>query len=200
MPVNSPPLLIAALDAGSNAIRAVVARASSATEIRELANARWTVRLGHGVFTRRRLDSRTMSRAVETFVQFRNMLDRYGVAEYSAVATSAVREAANRDALISRILREAGIELTAISPAEEARLVREAVFAAAGGRFAPRAIIDLGGGSLEISFLRGRKVEHALALPLGTVRLMEMFDQAGSFTPESFARLPRHLMLLLRSA
>lgn len=194
MPVNSPPLLIAALDAGSNAIRAVVARASSATEIRELANARWTVRLGHGVFTRRRLDSRTMSRAVETFVQFRNMLDRYGVAEYSAVATSAVREAANREALISRILREAGIELTAISPAEEARLVREAVFAAAGGRFAPRAIIDLGGGSLEISFLRGRKVERALALPLGTVRLMEMFDQAGSFTPESFARLRRYIM------
>jgi exopolyphosphatase / guanosine-5'-triphosphate,3'-diphosphate pyrophosphatase len=199
MPVNSPPLLIAALDAGSNAIRAVVARASSATEIRELANARWTVRLGHGVFTRRRLDSRTMSRAVETFVQFRNMLDRYGVAEYSAVATSAVREAANRDALVSRILREAGIELTAISPAEEARLVREAVFAAAGGRFAPRAIIDLGGGSLEISFLRGRKVEHALALPLGTVRLMEMFDQAGSFTPESFARLRRYIMSMLRS-
>ena len=199
MPVNSAPLLIAALDAGSNAIRAVVARASSATEIRELANARWTVRLGHGVFTRRRLDSRTMSRAVETFVQFRNMLDRYGVAEYSAVATSAVREAANRDALISRILREAGIELTAISPAEEARLVREAVFAAAGGRFAPRAIIDLGGGSLEISFLRGRKVERALALPLGTVRLMEMFDQAGSFTPESFARLRRYIMSMLRS-
>ncbi len=112
MAVNSAPLLIAALDAGSNAIRAVVARASSATEIRELANARWAVRLGHGVFTKRRMDSRTMSRAVETFVQFRNMLDRYGVAEYSAVATSAVREAANRDALVSRILREEGdIEL-----------------------------------------------------------------------------------------
>jgi exopolyphosphatase/guanosine-5'-triphosphate,3'-diphosphate pyrophosphatase len=199
MPVNSAPLLIAALDAGSNAIRAVVARASSATEIRELANARWTVRLGHGVFTKHRMDPRTMSRAVETFVQFRNMLDRYGVAEYSAVATSAVREAANRDALISRIVREAGIELTAINAAEEARLVREAVFASAGGRFAPRAIIDLGGGSLEISFLRGRKVERALALPLGTVRLMETFDQAGSFTPESFTRLRRHVMSILRS-
>ena len=77
--------------------------------------------------------------------------------------------------------------------------MREAVFAAAGGRFAPRAIIDLGGGSLEISFLRGRKVERALALPLGTVRLMEMFDQAGSFTPESFARLRQYIMSMLRS-
>jgi exopolyphosphatase/guanosine-5'-triphosphate,3'-diphosphate pyrophosphatase len=140
-----------------------------------------------------------MSRAVETFVQFRNMLDRYGVAEYSAVATSAVREAANRDALVSRILREAGIELMTIDAAEEARLVRTAVFASAGGRFSPRAIIDLGGGSLEISFLRGRKVERALALPLGTVRLMEMFDQAGPFTPQSFARLRRYILSMLRA-
>ena len=124
MTLESTPLIIAALDAGSNAIRAVVARADSATEIRELASARWTVRLGHGVFIKRRLDSATMARAVQTFRQFRNLLDRYEVTEYCAVATSAVREAANRDQLISRILREAGIELIAIEAGEEARLVR----------------------------------------------------------------------------
>ena len=199
MPLDSAPLVIAALDAGSNAIRGVVARAGSATEIRELANARWTVRLGHGVFTKRRLDARTIARAVETFIQFRNLLDRYEVTEYCAVATSAVREAANRDVLISRILREAGIELLAIGSAEEARLVREAVFAAAVGRFSPRLILDLGGGSLEISFLRGRKLDRGLALPLGTVRLMETFDLAGAFTPEAFTRLRRHILSVLRS-
>src|SRR5580698_798667 len=101
MPLESTPLVIAALDAGSNAIRATVARATSATEIRELASARWAVRLGHGVFTKRRLDSRTMSNAVEALRQFRNLLDRYEVDKYCAVATSAVREAANRDVLIS---------------------------------------------------------------------------------------------------
>lgn len=191
--------MIAALDAGSNAIRAVVARASSATEIRELASARWTVRLGHGVFIKRRLDSTTMARAVETFRQFRNLLDRYEVTEYCAVATSAVREAGNRDQLISRILREAGIELTAVNAAEEARLVREAVFAVAGGRLAPRVIIDLGGGSLEVSLLRGGKVERAVALPLGTVRLMEIFNQAGSFTPDAHARVRRHVLAQMRA-
>ena len=125
MPLTPSPLVIAALDAGSNAIRAVVARASSATEIRELASARWSVRLGHNVVTRKRLDPRTMSRAVEAFLHFRSLLDRYEVDGYSAVATSAMREAVNRDALISRIYREAGIELVAISAAEEARRVRE---------------------------------------------------------------------------
>jgi exopolyphosphatase/guanosine-5'-triphosphate,3'-diphosphate pyrophosphatase len=199
MPLESTPLTIAALDAGSNAIRAVVARASSATEIRELASARWTVRLGHGVFIKRRLNSETMARAVETFRQFRNLLDRYEVTDYCAVATSAVREAANRDVLISRVLREAGIELMAIDAGEEARLVREAVFAVAGGRLNPRVIIDLGGGSLEVSLLRGRKVERSLALPLGTVRLMEMFDQAGSFTPDSYNRVRRHVLAQMQA-
>jgi exopolyphosphatase / guanosine-5'-triphosphate,3'-diphosphate pyrophosphatase len=173
MPLASAPLVVGALDAGSNAIRAVVARATSATEVRELASARWTVRLGHNVFTRGRLDARTIQRAVETFRKFRRLLERYDVAEYCAVATSAAREAANRETLISRIRREAGIELDVIGSAEEARFVREAVFGVAGGRFAPRVILDLGGGSLEINFLRGRKLARALALPLGTVRLME---------------------------
>src|SRR5690348_1043847 len=154
MPVASSPLVIAALDAGSNAIRAVVARAGSATEIRELASARWTVRLGHGVFNKRHLDPRTASRAVDAFVQFRSLLDRYEVAEYRAVATSAVREASNREAFVARVRRQAGIDLTVIEASEEARLVREAVFTAAGGRFIPRVIADLGGGSLEISLLR----------------------------------------------
>ena len=108
MPVASSPLVIAALDAGSNAIRAVVARASSSTEIRELASARWTVRLGHGVFNKRRLDPRTAARAVDAFAQFRSLLDRYEVAQYCAVATSAVREAANRDAFIARVRRASG--------------------------------------------------------------------------------------------
>jgi exopolyphosphatase / guanosine-5'-triphosphate,3'-diphosphate pyrophosphatase len=199
MPLTPSPLVIAALDAGSNAIRAVVARASSATEIRELASARWSVRLGHNVFTRKRLDPRTMSRAIEAFLHFRGLLDRYEVDEYSAVATSAMREAINRDVLISRIYREAGIELTAIGAAEEARLVREAVFAVSVGRFAPRLILDLGGGSLEMSFLRGRKVDRGYALPLGTVRLMEQFDLAGPFTPEALEALQAQIRSVLRS-
>jgi exopolyphosphatase/guanosine-5'-triphosphate,3'-diphosphate pyrophosphatase len=49
-----------------------------------------------------------------------------------------------------------------------------------------------------MSFLRGRKVERGLALPLGTVRLMETFDLAGSFTQEDFARLRRHILGILR--
>src|ERR1700722_4739590 len=116
MPLTPSPLVIAALDAGSNAIRGMVARASSATEIRELAAARWSVRLGHNAFTKRRLDARTIAQALSALRQFRHLLERYDVSEYYAVATSAVREAVNRDVLISRAMREVGIELTAVDP------------------------------------------------------------------------------------
>ena len=199
MPVSSGPHIIAALDAGSNAIRGVVARAGSATEIHELASVRWPVRLGHGAFTQHRLDSRTMSRAVEACRKFRDLLDRYQVADYDAVTTSAVREATNRDALLGRLRREAHLELRVIDAAEEARLVRQAVFAAASGRFAPRVILDLGGGSLEINFLRSRRVNQAMTLPLGAVRLMEMFDLTGSFAPKKYSQLRRHVLSILRS-
>jgi len=178
MPVNSPPFLIAALDAGSNAIRATVARANSATEIRELASARWPVRLGHGAFTRKQLDPRTMTRAVEAFLKFRNLLDRYDVQDYYAVATSAVREANNRDQLISRIRRETAIELCAIDTREEARLARVAVFAEGGLRFAPRAIADLGGGSLELLIAEVGQMPWSVSLPLGGSFLRERYAPA----------------------
>ncbi len=79
------PIGIAAIDAGSNGIRALVARVSGAAEIHALASERWPVRLGHRVFTHRRFDRPTIARAVETFRHFRALLERYNVREYRAV-------------------------------------------------------------------------------------------------------------------
>src|ERR1700752_3304412 len=99
-------------------------------------------------------------------------MDEFGVARYRAVATSATREAENRDAFVRSIKRKSGITLEVISAAEESRLGREAVLAALGPEAPPRCIVDLGGGSLEISILRDHDVEQGTQLPLGSVRLM----------------------------
>ncbi len=193
------PIGIAAVDAGSNAIRVVVARADSATEISFLASERWAVRLGHNVFTRRRLAPRMMADAVDTFRHFRTMLRQHDVHLFRAVATSAVREAENRDLLLQRVFRESGVRLEAIDAAEEARLVRLAVHAALGD-LKPRLIADLGGGSFEVNLLRERRLEQSLALPLGTVRLMETMDLTGEVSEEKCERLRHYLNSLLRSA
>src|SRR6185312_1329285 len=137
------------------------------------------VRLGSGAFTRGELDPKVIDDAVAAFVRFRQRFDHHGVSIYRAVATSAVRTASNRDVLLHRLYHEAGIELEAIEGEEEARLVRKAVIQALaphGG--APRAILDLGGGSLEVNWRQG-SAWRGTSLPVGTVRLLETFGLDG---------------------
>jgi len=168
------------MDAGSNAIRLVIARAESPDAIHELATERAPVRLGHRAFTRRHIDDETIERAVKAFRAFRQLMDLYRVEAWRAVATSACREARNRADLIRRIERKTGIHLEVISGQEEARLVRTAALAACAGRAEPGVIVDLGGGSLEVNLMNGGQVRKSVNLPVGTVRLMETLGIDGS--------------------
>jgi len=193
------PLRIAAIDAGSNAIRLVIAQASSSSEIEILDSVRASVRLGHLAFTKRRFSRLTVDHAVRAFRRFRALLDRYRVHAYRAVATSAAREARNSELLLRRIRRSAGINLQVIGSSEEARLVRSAILGALGEAISPRMIVDLGGGSLEISLLRKRVPEKIMALPLGSVRLMETLGIYGALSEEQFERVEHRVFSLLRS-
>ena len=178
----------------------VIARAESSGDIQILETERWPVRLGHRAFTEGRLDRATLDRAVQAFRHFRSRMRSYGIRDCRAVATAAAREARNRHALVQRIFHETGIRLEVIDSAEEARLVRAAVLGQLGEKLAPRLIIDLGGGSLEISLLRGKAVLQTVALPLGTVRLMETFGIAGELNEEELERLRHHVLSMLRTA
>jgi exopolyphosphatase/guanosine-5'-triphosphate,3'-diphosphate pyrophosphatase len=192
------PVHVAAIDAGSNAIRLVVARADSPARVRTLEAERYAVRLGHNVFTQGRFERKTIAQALKAFHHFHAVMSRHQVARYRAVATSATREARNRGALIRRIFRETGIRLEVIDGAEEARLVRSAVRAALGDAIAPRLVVDLGGGSLELNLMRGDVVERSVTLPLGTVRLMETYDASGPIGAEKALALSEKVLAGLR--
>lgn len=140
-----------------------------------------------------------MARAAEAFRYFRDLLEHHKVQEYRAVATSAAREARNREALIRRIGEETGIQLEVIDAAEEARLVRLAVLGALGKHLSPRLIVDLGGGSLEVSLLRGETVEKTIALPLGTVRLIETLGISDSISEDQFESVRHHVLSMLQT-
>src|SRR5438477_12963199 len=159
---------LGAIDAGSNAIRVVIAELGPAELVRIEAE-RVPVRLGHGAFTRGELDGKTVDQAVAAFVHFRERFDHNGVGMYRAVATSAVRNASNRDVLLHRLYHEAGIELEVIEGEEEARLVRKSVAQAitSSPHGMPRAILDLGGGSLEVNVRQG-SAWRGYSLPVGT--------------------------------
>ena len=193
------PVHIAAIDAGSNAIRLLVVRAFSPLDIEPLHNERYPLRLGESVFVRNRFSEEVFKKGVKAFRHFREVMDEYGVTQYRAVATSASREAANRKAFVKRIQKQSGIRLEVISGIEESRLGRQAVFAAVGPDCQARCIADLGGGSLEISILRDHKVVQMAQLPVGTVRLMTTLNLHGVIRPVQAEQVRKYLRALLES-
>jgi len=196
------PTVLGAIDAGSNAIRVVVAELLP-NELRRIEAERVPVRLGHHAFTQGELDGKTIDEAVAAFVHFRELFDRHQVSAYRAVATSAVRSAANRDVLLHRLHHEAGIDCDVIEGDEEARLVRKAVVSAftadRSGGGPPRCILDLGGGSLEIN-LREGAAWRGRSLPVGTVRLIESFGIDGAISDAEAGMVRRYAAALIQSA
>ncbi|MGA9883412.1 MAG: HD domain-containing protein [Candidatus Acidiferrales bacterium] len=194
------PIQLAAVDAGSTAIRLAIARATSSDHIEIIESERASVRLGHNAFTRRMLDDKTIARAARAFRHFRSRMDQHQVGAYRAVATAAAREARNYRKLLDRIRRKSGLEVEVISSEEEARLVCAAVRWALADRVQPRLIFDLGGGSLEMNFFDRGVLQRRVALPLGTIRLMETYSIQGRIDEDGARRMQHHVMALLRSA
>lgn len=161
------------MDCGSNAIRAAVAEVSPAG-IRVLERLRRPVRLGGDVFAKGRIGTKTGARALAAFSEFGELFRSHQVDDHHAVATSAMRNAANRDQLLTAIRAECGVVLETISGEEEASLVRTAVLSRFARKNEPQVIADLGGGSLEIQILRGRRRARGAVLPVGTVRIGEL--------------------------
>jgi exopolyphosphatase / guanosine-5'-triphosphate,3'-diphosphate pyrophosphatase len=195
----SEPVHIAAIDAGSNAVRLSVARAYSALDIEPLITERYPLRLGEGVFLRHRFSEDILKKGVKAFRHLHEIMEEHGVTKYRAVATSASREAQNRGTLIHRIKQATGITLEVISAKEESRLGREAVFAAMGPESQAGCIVDLGGGSLELSILQDHTVSQAAQIPLGTVRLMSTLNLPGVIDTVEAEQVRRYVRALLES-
>src|SRR5438128_550613 len=195
----SEPVHIAAIDAGSNAVRLSVVRAHSAIDLEPLHDERYPLRLGESVFVRQRFSEEIFKKGIKAFSHFQEVMKEFGVTRYRAVATSPSREAKNRHAFVRRILQKSKLRLEVISTQEESRLGREAVFAALGPEAPLRCVGDLGGGSLEISILRDHSVVQSAQLPVGTVRLMTTLGITGPIPPAQSDQVRKYFRALLES-
>ncbi len=187
---------VAAIDAGSNAIRFVVAEFDGPTSYTVLHKRREAVRLGHRVFTHGELDDDTVRQALAAFRLFRRDMDAMGVERVRAVATSATREAGNRDEFLDRIRAESGIVLEPISGAEEARLVHNAVRARVDLSLGRWILVDLGGGSVEVSLVDDTGILWSESYRIGTVRLLETLAAARGCQDSLRAWVRRQLAAL----
>lgn len=183
------PLRIAAVDVGSNAVRFLGAEFLQPQRFAVIEQIRALVRLGQSAFERGSLDATALNAAVATLVSFRERMDALGIVHYRAVATSAVRDSANGDELIVRARDEADLVLEVITSMEEARLVHRAVRSRIDMGSSRWLLVDLGGGSVEVSVADARRIRRSVSHPVGAVRLLRELSVEG----EDVARFRRRL-------
>ncbi|MFA5975213.1 MAG: Ppx/GppA phosphatase family protein [Elusimicrobiota bacterium] len=167
--------IVAVIEVGSSAIRMVVAEAGPKWQMRTLENLQKPISFGKDVFTTGRLSHAAIRQGIEILENFRAILDVYGVRRMHAVATSAVREAANRDNFLDQVFVRTGIDIEVIEGAEENRLNLIAVENALQGRteFDKNncLIMEVGTGSTEVIGTIGGEVALTRTLLVGPVRL-----------------------------
>lgn len=191
------PLRVAAVDMGSNAIRFEVAEFASPRRWTVLASERRAVRLGHGVFLSGRLAAPAMDAAVEALASFVAAMKELRVEHCRAIATSAVREAANGEEFLARVREATGLQLETVSGAEEARLAYLAVRSRMSLTPGCWLIADLGGGSVEVSLVDADGILWSESHTIGAVRLLEELSQAGA-EPGRFRQLLEEYVSNLR--
>src|SRR2546426_4681479 len=189
---------IAVIDIGSNSGRIVAFRVHPGGHLEILADARAPLRLGRGLDRDGLLSGRAIDRTVEALRDFRSVAQGSGAARILAVATSAVRESANGRVLVSRARSELGLDLKVLDGRREALC---AFLGAVHGLPVDHGLLlDLGGGSLEITHFRRRRTTRSWTLPLGALRVSDRFLADDPPRPAELRRLRDHVAKTLRKA
>ena len=164
--------LAAVVDLGTNAARLAMASLGPSGELVPQGRWRELIRLGQGVAQTGVLSREAMERGLATLRRFAALIEEHEVDVFDAVATSALREAANRGEFLARA-REAGILLRVIPADEEARLALAGVWTSLSPPPPKAVVFDIGGGSLEVSVAEGGRPLESASIGAGVVYLTE---------------------------
>ncbi|MBR2425125.1 MAG: hypothetical protein IKB16_00125 [Lentisphaeria bacterium] len=181
---NQTMRVLCAIDLGAHAARMLIAQCPGKDQLDILEDFDVTIPLGTNVFHTGSISASSIRILCEIFRNFRKKMDEYGVTECRAIATSAVREAANSEILIERIKHETGIELQLYEGADEARLNYLSVIHTLPKRLnfhTKKAMIaDIGTGACQISTYDKGSMTFTETLKIGTLRILETIPGATS--------------------
>lgn len=164
----------AAVDIGSNSVRLKIARLQ-AGRLRPLLEDREVTRLGEGVFRSGFLTPESMAETVKVLRRFHRATQQIVTDTVRVVATSAMRDARNSQAFLEWVRSATGWRVEIISGVEEARLIHLGLISSPRIDYSPTLMIDLGGGSCELTVSQRGHIRDAVSLPLGAVRLTDEF-------------------------
>lgn len=188
-PPDAGAARVAAIDLGSNSVRLIVAEVDGPDSYRVLDDEREQTRLGHRLHETGVIDPETGQRTLEALERMQAIAGAFGVAELRAVGTAALREATNGPAFVEAARNRFGLEIEVIDAEEEAELAMRSVrrnFPLGEGA---AAIVDIGGGSMEVVFTTAGLVNEVHSLPLGAVVLTERYVDSDPISASDWRRL-----------
>ncbi|MFO0855805.1 MAG: Ppx/GppA phosphatase family protein [Phycisphaerales bacterium] len=196
------------IDIGSNSIRLLVVELDGSEKTSNSASASWRIlreeramtRLARGLSTTGLLSNDAMNESADAIANFVAIAAKFGASEnrLRAFATAAVRDAANRESFLSLTQERAGIVIEVISGLEEAKLAFQSAARVFDLSKGDCAVVDIGGGSAEVIQSRKGVIFGSATMPLGAVRLTEMFGGAEAAAGERWHELREHSKRLIK--
>ena len=185
---------IAAIDIGTNSVHMIVVRVRPDLSFEVIDREKVMVRLGAGGLDGKALTTEAMSAALQALSKFKRLAESHRVDEILAAATSATREARNGGEFLARIERETGVRPRVITGAEEARLIHQAAVYGVDVGSARAVVIDVGGGSVEITLGNATAIQAARSFKIGVIRLTERFVQSDPLSGRDERKLSKHIL------
>ena len=188
-----PSMRIAAIDLASNSFHMVVVEGNASGGFRVVAAEKVMVRLGSGTVTRGRLSADSMRRGLEVLREYKRLAEAQGAEKILAVATSAIREAANGEDFLRRVGREIRIWPRAITGETEARFIYLAALHSIHLEGQRALVVDIGGGSVELALGAGSHLRWAVSEKLGVLRMSQRFVRSDPLSRGDGQRLADHV-------
>ena len=188
------PLRLAIIDLGTNSVRFDVYRLTGRTALRTYRD-KTMIRLGDGVFKTGKLSPDGMLRTIRAFSGYKRLMRELQVDQVVAFGTSALRSSKNAKQFVEQIKAKSGIHVRIISGKEEGALIAKGILSNIVPPKGHFVLVDIGGGSTEVSVCCGQKVLAGQSLKLGANRLQQMFFKT---IPPTFKRGALHPVLALR--
>jgi exopolyphosphatase/guanosine-5'-triphosphate,3'-diphosphate pyrophosphatase len=184
---------VAAIDIGTNSIHMIVAEIRPDLSFEVIDREKEMVRLGQGGLDGRALTAEAIHGALQVLSKFRRLAESHQVDELIAVATSATREAENGGEFLRAVTQQTGIRPRVISGNEEARLIHQAAVYGASFPGDTAVVIDIGGGSVEVTRGAGPALDLGRSFKLGVIRLSERFLKSDPLERRDERKLVRHI-------
>ncbi len=185
---------IAAIDIGTNSVHMIVVRVRTDLSFEVIDREKVMVRLGAGGLDGKALTTEAMNAALQALSKFKRLAESHRVDEILAAATSATREARNGGEFLARIERETGIRPRVITGTEEARLIHQAAVYGVDVGTGRAVVIDVGGGSTEITLGNATAIQAARSFKIGVIRLTERFVQSDPLSGRDERKLTKHIL------